>query len=245
MMDQNQDSNYDLSMDPIGSGSKSSRGMDSSMPVASGTFSIATPAVTTILPMAENMNDSSFLLPMTAYIQSSLEKPLSSPSDISSKSSHQSEASISVNLHQSCPETGQQDVTQTAKLTDEKDTKPILSQSTPATDDHPETSNEDALKSPKKRTKGSKKSTKLDAKSKLEKSRQSARECRARKKLRYQYLEDLVCNREKAVVKLREEFSVFCELSKKIDVGTISESDRRLLTDQTKENSQNETTSLL
>ena len=35
---------------------------------------------------------------------------------------------------------------------------------------------------------------------KLERSRQSARECRARKKLRYQYLEELVTDREKAVM---------------------------------------------
>merc|ERR1712110_1274740 len=33
---------------------------------------------------------------------------------------------------------------------------------------------------------------------KLEKSRQSARECRARKKLRYQYLDDMILEREKA-----------------------------------------------
>lgn len=96
---------------------------------------------------------------------------------------------------------------------------------------------EESSKLCKKRNKVTKKNTKLDAKSKLEKSRQSARECRARKKLRYQYLEDLVCNREKAVIKLREELSAFCELSKHIDVGNISEKDRRLLTaDQTKEN---------
>lgn len=62
-------------------------------------------------------------------------------------------------------------------------------------------------KGSKRKNKTAKKSTKLDARSKLEKSRQSARECRARKKLRYQYLEDLVNNREKAVVKLREELS--------------------------------------
>lgn len=57
----------------------------------------------------------------------------------------------------------------------------------------------------KKRKKSFKKAAKLDVKLKLEKSRQSARECRARKKLRYQYLEDLVCNREKAVMILRDE----------------------------------------
>lgn len=45
-----------------------------------------------------------------------------------------------------------------------------------------------------------------------ERSRQSARECRARKKLRYQYLEELVADREKAVLVLRKELEkVLCE----------------------------------
>lgn len=55
----------------------------------------------------------------------------------------------------------------------------------------------------------------------LERSRQSARECRARKKLRYQYLEELVSDREKAVIALRKElekviFNIVYELVKHI-----------------------------
>lgn len=45
----------------------------------------------------------------------------------------------------------------------------------------------------------------MDSRAKLERSRQSARECRARKKLRYQYLEELVSSREKAIFTLRKE----------------------------------------
>nr|CAI5836159.1 unnamed protein product [Callosobruchus analis] len=48
---------------------------------------------------------------------------------------------------------------------------------------------------------------------KLERSRQSARECRARKKLRYQYLEELVVDREKAVFALRKEIEQVAERS--------------------------------
>ena len=41
----------------------------------------------------------------------------------------------------------------------------------------------------------------------LERSRQSARECRARKKIRYQYLEELIQTRESAIYALREELN--------------------------------------
>ena len=64
----------------------------------------------------------------------------------------------------------------------------------------------------KKRKRG-KKSVRVDLNVKLEKSRQSARECRARKKLRYQYLEDLVNKREKAVFSLRKELDTVSNLS--------------------------------
>ena len=71
-------------------------------------------------------------------------------------------------------------------------------------------------------------SSKMDMRAKLERSRQSARECRARKKLRYQYLEDLVANREKAVFALRDElelvsiliyiYSIMAIMSRALDV---------------------------
>ena len=54
------------------------------------------------------------------------------------------------------------------------------------------------------------KPAKVDVKAKLERSRQSARECRARKKLRYQYLEELVTSREKAIYTLRKELELVC-----------------------------------
>ena len=44
-----------------------------------------------------------------------------------------------------------------------------------------------------------------DAGLKVEFSRQSARNCRARKKIRYQYLKDLVDSKEKAVFHLRQQ----------------------------------------
>ncbi|XP_017872904.1 PREDICTED: cAMP-responsive element-binding protein-like 2 isoform X1 [Drosophila arizonae] len=60
-------------------------------------------------------------------------------------------------------------------------------------------------------------SEKVDVKAKLERSRQSARECRARKKLRYQYLEELVADREKAVIALRAELERFMQCDRRLD----------------------------
>ncbi len=62
---------------------------------------------------------------------------------------------------------------------------------------------------------------KTDMKSKLERSRQSARECRARKKLRYQYLDDLILEREKANVALREELLKYQKWCHELDKGRV------------------------
>ncbi|XP_026464097.1 cAMP-responsive element-binding protein-like 2 [Ctenocephalides felis] len=69
---------------------------------------------------------------------------------------------------------------------------------------------------------GRKSSTeKVDVKAKLERSRQSARECRARKKLRYQYLEELVADREKAVFALRKELEKYRQWAVDLDEGRV------------------------
>lgn len=66
----------------------------------------------------------------------------------------------------------------------------------------------------KKPGKRGRKPAKIDLKAKLERSRQSARECRARKKLRYQYLEELVSSKERAICALREELEMVKKLLK-------------------------------
>ncbi|KAK3914675.1 REPTOR-binding partner [Frankliniella fusca] len=76
---------------------------------------------------------------------------------------------------------------------------------------------------------GRKSAEKSDVKAKLERSRQSARECRARKKLRYQYLEELVADREKAVLALRIEIEKYKVWTKELDDGRIPEGFQEML----------------
>ncbi|XP_069759856.1 cAMP-responsive element-binding protein-like 2 isoform X1 [Narcine bancroftii] len=92
------------------------------------------------------------------------------------------------------------------------------------------------VKKPGKPGKRGRKPAKIDLKAKLERSRQSARECRARKKLRYQYLEELVSRRERAICALREELEMYKQWCTAMDQGKIPSEIKALLTgdDQSK-----------
>ncbi|XP_064819572.1 cAMP-responsive element-binding protein-like 2 [Oncorhynchus masou masou] len=82
----------------------------------------------------------------------------------------------------------------------------------------------------KKPGKRGRKPAKIDLKAKLERSRQSARECRARKKLRYQYLEELVSSKERAICALREELEMYKQWCTAMDQGKIPSEIKALLT---------------
>ncbi|TRY82712.1 hypothetical protein DNTS_018774 [Danionella cerebrum] len=74
------------------------------------------------------------------------------------------------------------------------------------------------------------KPAKIDLKAKLERSRQSARECRARKKLRYQHLEEQVSERERAICALREELRMYKQWCVAMDQGKFPSEIKALLT---------------
>lgn len=63
---------------------------------------------------------------------------------------------------------------------------------------------------------------KSDSNTRLEKSRESARQCRHRKKLRYEYLEELVTDREKAILQLQQELERLRTICQYIDQNGIS-----------------------
>jgi len=81
----------------------------------------------------------------------------------------------------------------------------------------------------KRGRKPNQRSLKSDMKTKLERSRQSARECRARKKLRYQYLDDLLLEREKANLKLKEELLLYQKWCHELDKGRIPDGLQEML----------------
>jgi len=72
---------------------------------------------------------------------------------------------------------------------------------------------------------------------KLEKSRQSARECRARKKLRYQYLDDMISEREKANLLLRDELKKYVSWCQQIDSKHIPDGLQEFLSSDQYKNS--------
>ena len=87
----------------------------------------------------------------------------------------------------------------------------------------------------KRGRKPNQKVSRTDMKTKLERSRQSARECRARKKLRYQYLDDLLLEREKANLKLREELVTYQKWCHELDKGRIPDGLQEMLKEFTEE----------
>ena len=70
---------------------------------------------------------------------------------------------------------------------------------------------------------------KSDSNTRLEKSRESARQCRHRKKLRYEYLEELVSDREKAIVQLQQELERLRSICQYLDQNEINQDIRQEL----------------
>merc|ERR1712107_626511 len=107
--------------------------------------------------------------------------------------------------------------------------------SSPPTESYGISPQEPTVGKAKRGRKPNQKSSRTDMKTKLERSRQSARECRARKKLRYQYLDDLLLEREKANIELRDELIVYQKWCHELDKGRIPDGLQEMLKNFTEE----------
>jgi len=70
---------------------------------------------------------------------------------------------------------------------------------------------------------------KSDSNTRLEKSRESARQCRHRKKLRYEYLEERVTDREQAIIQLQQELERLRTIGQYLDQNGINNEIRQEL----------------
>jgi len=84
-------------------------------------------------------------------------------------------------------------------------------------------------RSPPIHVKPGRRSVRGDMRSKLEGSRKSAQECRTRRKLRYQYLEELVASRERSIQALYQELEIYKKACNDLDEGRVPKQISELL----------------
>ena len=76
-------------------------------------------------------------------------------------------------------------------------------------------------RNPLVRARSGRRSSRNDIRARLEGSRKSAQECRTRRKLRYQYLEELVASRERSIQALYQELEMYKKVCTELDAGRI------------------------